>query len=102
MYEPIKSICSTVSFKTSVSLLTFCMDDLLIDVSEELKSPTITVLLSISHFVVVVQSLSHVQPFVTIWTAARQPSLSFTISWSLLKLMSIESVIPFNQLPLSI
>ena len=44
------------------------------------------------------QSLSHVQLFVTPWTAACQPSLSFTNSWSLLKLMLIESVMPFNHL----
>ena len=43
---------------------------------------------------VVVQSLSGVWFFVTPWTAACQPSLSFTISWSLLKLMSIESMMP--------
>ena len=42
--------------------------------------------------------LSHVQPFVTPWTAAHQASLSFTISQSLLKLMSIESVMPSNHL----
>ena len=36
--------------------------------------------------------------FVTPWTAACQASLSITISWSLLKLMSIESVIPSNHL----
>ena len=41
-----------------------------------------------------VQSLSHVQLFATPWTAARQASLSITNSWSLLILMSIESVIP--------
>ena len=41
--------------------------------------------------VVVVQLLSHVQLFVTPWTASCQASLSFTISRSLLKLMSIES-----------
>ena len=46
----------------------------------------------------VVQSLSRVQLFVTSWTAACQASLSFTISWSLLKLMSIESVMPSNHL----
>ena len=40
-----------------------------------------------------VQSLSRVQLFATPWTAARQASLSFTITESLLKLMSIESVI---------
>ena len=34
----------------------------------------------------------------TLWTAKRQASLSFTISWSLLKLMSIESLIPSNHL----
>ena len=50
----------------------------------------------------VVQSLSHVQLFETSWTAAGQASLSFTISWSLLKLMSIELVMPSNHLsPLS-
>ena len=48
--------------------------------------------------VVVVQSLSLVQLFVTVWTAAHQASLSFTISQSLLKLMSIELVKPFNHL----
>ena len=34
--------------------------------------------------------------FATPWTAAHQPSLSVTISWSLLRLMSIESVMPSN------
>ena len=47
---------------------------------------------------VVVQLLSHVRLFATPWTAARQVSLSFTISWSLLKLMSIELVMPSNCL----
>ena len=42
-----------------------------------------------------VQSLSHVQLFATLWPAACQASLSF-ISWSLLRLMSIDSVIPPN------
>ena len=36
--------------------------------------------------------------FMTPWTAARQASLTVTISWSLLKLMSIESVMPSNHL----
>ena len=43
-----------------------------------------------------VQSLRRVQFFVTPWTAARQASLSFTISWSLL--MSVELVMPSNHL----
>ena len=47
---------------------------------------------------VVVQLLSRVCLFVTPWTAACQPSLSFTISWSLLKLMSVELVMPLNHL----
>ena len=46
----------------------------------------------------VVQSLSRVQFFATPWTAAHQASLSFTISQRLLKLISIESVIPSNHL----
>ena len=41
--------------------------------------------------VIVAQSLSHVQLFVTPWTTVCQAPLSFTISWSLLKRMSIES-----------
>ena len=46
----------------------------------------------------VVQSLNCVQLFVTPWTAAYQASLSFIISQSLLKLISIESVMPSNHL----
>ena len=49
-------------------------------------------------FVVVVQSLSRVWLFVTPRTAAYQASLSFTISWSLFKFMSTESVVPSNHL----
>ena len=45
-----------------------------------------------------VQLLSRVRLFETPWTAARQASLSITNSWSLLKLMSTESVIPSNHL----
>ena len=41
-----------------------------------------------------VQSLSRVQLFVTLWTVAYEASLSITNSWSLLKLMSIKSVMP--------
>jgi len=48
--------------------------------------------------VVAVQSVSHVQLFATPWTAACQASLSFTISWSLLKFMSIELVMLSNHL----
>ena len=48
-----------------------------------------------------VQLLSHVRLFVTPWTAARQASLSITNSQSLLKLISIESVMPSNHLILS-
>ena len=47
---------------------------------------------------VVVSSLSHVQLFATPWTAARQASLSFTISQSLLKLMFIVLTMPSNHL----
>ena len=45
-----------------------------------------------------VQSLSHVQLFATPWTAAPKASLSITTSWSLLKLMCIESVMPSKHL----
>ena len=49
-------------------------------------------------FIFVLQSLSRVQLFATPWTAALQASLSFTISQSLLKLRSMESVMPSNHL----
>ena len=45
-----------------------------------------------------IQSLSHVQLFATLWTGAHQAFLSITNSRSLLKLMSIESVMPSNHL----
>ena len=53
---------------------------------------------NLSICVVVVQSLSHVRLFPTQWTAACQASLAFTISQSLLKLMSIESMMLSNHL----
>ena len=49
-------------------------------------------------YFLVVQSLSHVWLFATPWTVACQVSLSITNAWSLLKLMSIESVMPSNHL----
>ena len=45
-----------------------------------------------------VQSIGRVWLFVTPWTVAHQASLSITNSWSLLKLMSIESLMPSNHL----
>ena len=48
--------------------------------------------------IVVVQSLSHIQLSETPWTTASQDSLFFTISQSLLKLMSVESVMPSSHL----
>ena len=45
-----------------------------------------------------VQLFSHIRPFMTPWTAARQASLSITNSQSLPKLMSTESVMPSNHL----
>ena len=48
----------------------------------------------------VAQLLSHVRIFVTPWTAACKAFLSITNSWSLLKLMPVESVMPSNHLTL--
>ena len=61
----------------------FLANDLLLAVSVQFSS---------------VQSLSRVRLFVTPWTAAHQASLSITNSWSLLKLMSITSVMPSSHL----
>ena len=51
-------------------------------------------------FISSVQLLSHVRLFATPWTVARQASLSITNSWSSLKLMSVESVMPSSHLVL--
>ena len=56
--------------------------------------------LHLSHNLSFVQSLSQLQLFVTPWNVALQASLSFTVSWSLLKLMLIELVMPSNHLVL--
>ena len=56
------------------------------------------ILFSLHVNIVVVQSHSRVQLFETLWTAACKASMSFIISWSLPKLMSIESVMPSNNL----
>jgi len=48
--------------------------------------------------ITVVQSLSESDALRPTWTAAHQASLPFTVSWSLVKLMYIESVMPFNDL----
>ena len=66
------------------------------------KDPSLTSHFSIQNHPVVIQSLSRVRLFVTSWTAAGQVSVAFTISWSLIKLMSIESVMPSNHLSLCI
>ena len=60
----------------------------------------VNIMLWLLLYIVVVQSLSCVWLCVTPWIAAHQASLSFTISQSLLKLMSIESVMPSNHLVL--
>ena len=52
---------------------------------------------SILHVISSVQSLSRIRFFAAPWTAARQASLSITSSESLLKLMSIESVMPSSH-----
>ena len=52
------------------------------------------------YYYIVVQLVNHVQLFEISWTPADQASLPFTIPQSLLKLMSIESVIPCNHLTL--
>ena len=49
-------------------------------------------------YTVVVQPLHHVWLFAAPWTATHQASRSFPVSWSLLRLMSIESVMPSNHL----
>ena len=67
-----------------------------------LKNVTLISKQGILHFKAIqfssVQSLSHVRLFVTLWTAACQAPLSISNSWSLPKLISIESVMPSSHL----
>ena len=58
----------------------------------------LTPVLYLSLLLFVAQSFSHIWLFVTPWTTARQASLSFIISRNLLKLISIESMMPSNSL----
>ena len=62
------------------------------------RSLILKIILYFLIIVVIVQSLSHVWLFATPWAATHQASLSFTVSRSLLRLMSIESGMPSNHL----
>ena len=70
--------------------------DLLISLTRVITS--LCICMSCTPSVSSVQSLSHVQLFTTPWTAAGQASLSITNSQSLLKLTSIELMMPSNHL----
>ena len=83
-YYSVQCLCDLTQFT--------CVDGLPRQVKIEILPP---------FFVVVVRLLSCVRLFEIQWTAARQASLSFTISWTLLKIMPIESVMPSNHLVLS-
>ena len=71
-----------------------------LEITVHMKSPPCIECYYDLGMVVAVQSLRRVRLFATPLTAAGQASLSFTISQSLLKLMSIESVMPSNRLTL--
>ena len=83
-------------FPNDLSLMLFFFFPLVILLLTSMEEQT-TASACAYHYVVV-ELLSHVWLFVTPWTAAHQASLSFTISQSLLKLLSIESVTPSNHL----
>ena len=87
-YMPVKSSWYTVLFKSYIYFLIFWLNALPIIKSGVLISPS----------TIVVQSLSHVWLFENPLTASYQALLSFTISWSVLRLISIELVIPSNHL----
>ena len=83
------------------SLLHLSLQHCLLNSHNPPSHPSLNSLFSLNrthYFVVAVQLLSHVQLFVIPWTTTCQASLSITNSRSLLKLMSIESVMPSNHL----
>ena len=95
-------------FFSSTNLLSASMDLLFLDISYKrnnipcgpscLASFKVHQAFQVRPSCVVVGLLSLGQLFATPWTAAGQASLSFTISWSLLRFMSTESVTPSNHL----
>ena len=88
----------TVSLISSISFLFFFRLSIPLLILSIFLAWHLLFLLNPQHQFSSVQSLSHVQLFVTPWIAARQASLSITNSRSLFKLMSIESVMPSNHL----
>ena len=95
------SICGYLSYRSSYTgkkdihtIMFIVLLFITAKCENDLKCPSLNNLNSF----VIVPSLSCVQLFETPWNAARQASLSFTISRSLLKLMSIESMMPSNHL----
>ena len=91
-YSIIKRMCACL---VSQQCLTLCDP---MDCSPQDSSVHGILLAGILEWVCSVQSLRRVQLSSTPWTAAYLASLSITNSWSLLKLMSIESVMPSNHL----
>ena len=65
-------------------------------VADQIEMATINFFLHYAHVLLFIHC--HIQFLETPWTVARQASLFFTISWSLLKLMSTESIMPSNHL----
>ena len=80
---------------SAIKLCSVIMVYIVYSLSEFLQ---ISLSLEISCVVAVVQLLSLVKVFATPWTAGWQASLSITNSWSLIKLTSIESMVPSNHL----
>ena len=92
-------LLTTALFSVSVSL--FCCtykSVVLFRCHKRVRVHSICLCLTYFTSIVVVHSLSRVQCFGTPWTAAWQTSLAFTVSQSLLRLMSVESVMPSNHL----
>ena len=83
------------SFMNNLFPYLCCTKHEVADISLKTYSHSLWFLISVSHSV---QSLSHVQLFLTPWTSVCQVSLSNNNSQTLLKLMSIESVMPSNHL----
>ena len=92
-------VCFKVSLAKNLRLHLFRLQNLKSDTSFNLQYKWWTWEIKFLYtFTIVVQLLSHIRFFATPWTAALQASLSFTISQSLLKLTSIESMMPSNHL----
>ena len=94
------SFSHTLYFRLLIQIRLLSPQNFKFDPSFSIAIPSLGLIFPPLELCCIVQSFSHVWLLASPWTAAHLVSLSFTMSWSLLKLISVELVIPSNHLVL--